>query len=210
MTRLGQQHQRPSQPSTSGGSSGGGGGVVSNRRPVLEVVPEVRKRSTQGSNDASTATAAGESGHHQTKKMKIELKQEDTSEEDTQMPSTSREPAATGTAVTEQQPKRQTEEEKRVEPKREPGTSSASLPRRERDVRTPSPQPGPSTAADLPTPAEAQEGFRDGAPMGADDLHLDCLSSDTEPEDEDEDVTVVTIARSAIFKADIPGNLHFP
>ena len=176
----------------------------------MEVVPEVRKRSTQGSNDASTATA-GDSGHHQTKKMKIELKQEDTSEEDTQMPSTSsREPAATGTAVTEQQPKRQTEEEMRVEPKREPGTSSSSRPRRERDAQTPSPQPGPSTAADLPTPAEAQEGFRDGAPMGADDLHLDCLSSNTEPEDEDEDVTVVTIARSAIFKANIPGNLHFP
>ena len=36
----------------------------------------------------------------------------------------------------------------------------------------------------------------------ADDLHLDCLSSDTEPEDEDEDVTVVTIARSAISKTD--------
>ena len=84
-----------------------------------------------------------------------------------------------------------------MEPKTEPGTSSASPSRRERDVRTPSPQPGPSTAADLPTPAEAQEGF-DGAPMGADDLHLDCLSSDTEPEDEDEDVTVVTIARLAI------------
>merc|ERR1719357_2539101 len=113
---------------------------------------------------------------------------------DPQVPSTS----SRGPAAVTEQPERQTEEEKSVEPKAEPGPSSASPPRLERDARTPSPQPGPSTAADLPTPTEAQRsgGFRDGAPIPmADDLHLDCLSSDTEPEDEDEDVTVVTIAR---------------
>ena len=163
----------------------------------------MRKRSTQGSNDRDASTTAGESGH-QTKKMKIELKQEVTNEETE--PSTSREQhpsqpgAATGaTGATE--PKRKMEEEKRrrVEPKTEPGTSAnessvRNLAREEREqnARTPSPQPGPSTV--VAANSADQQGRCVEAPM-ADDLHLDCLSSDTEPEDEDEDVTVVTIAR---------------